>query len=51
MVKTKEIMYKDLDNTEKIIFNDIDFMLVGCKVNKGVKSLNKIMSVLKEKYK
>ena len=46
-----KIKYKDLDDTEKIIFNDIDFMLVQCKVNRGIKSLNKIMSVLKEKYK
>jgi len=43
--------YKDLNDTEKIIFNDIDFMLVGVKVNMGKKSLKRILEVLGEKYK
>jgi hypothetical protein len=51
MEEKSEIIYSDLNDMEKIIFNSIDFMLVNCKVNHGDKSVKRILSILKEKHK
>ena len=44
------MMYKNLNETERVVFDNLDFLLVTLKERQGEKSFRKVLNLLREKY-
>jgi hypothetical protein len=45
-----KMIYKDLNEIEKAVFNNVDFILISLQERQGKKSLKRILNLLNEKY-
>jgi hypothetical protein len=46
----KKIKYVDLNNVEKMVFNNLDYVLATLKEKQGNKAFKKVLNLLWSKY-